>query len=401
MSSDRFLSFEEARKYARRLQLSSSTKWFEHCKSPDFPHDIPKRPEQFYVNSGWKGYSDWLGNGRTGYLLDGKGRLEFEEAREFVRSLKLNGLNDWISYCKSGKRPTNIPASPHTVYAKKGWKGYGDWTGSGRERSTTFLPFNEARKYVRKLNLKNQQQFRKFCESTQRPENIPVQPNRTYRDEWNGWSDWLRESTIEINEEQKFEVKDELTNMLDSAIDQMKTKYLPYDQAKEFVKNLGLKGQKEWFEYVTSGKRPDIIPPAPYQYYEEWDGFADWLGTTRMRPTEFRSFEEAREFARNLGIPNMKEWNEFCLSGKKPVDIPTNPDVFYAKNNQWTNWYDWLGASRTTVSKSHVVRRITSRFSELNELNYSVEKIMRVLSEEFPEMPVKEIKQIILTRYKS
>lgn len=401
MSSDRFLSFEEARKYARSLRLTSSVKWFEHCKSNDFPNNIPKRPEDYYKNKGWKGYSDWLGNGRTGYLLEGKGRLGFEEARDFVRSLKLNGLNDWISYCKSGKRPTNIPASPHTAYAKVGWKGYGDWTGSGRERSVSFLPFEEARQYVRKLNLKNQEQYRKFCKSEQRPANIPVHPENTYEDKWNGWSDWLRKSSLELNEEQRLEVKDELTDVLDTAIEQLKTKYLPYEEARDYVQKLKLQGQKEWFEYAKSNQRPDFIPVAPYNYYKEWSSFADWLGTSRIRPTKFRSFVDARKYARSLGLVSIKEWNEFCQSGKKPQDIPTAPDVTYAWANQWTNWYDWLGVSRTSISKGAVVRRIPSRFVELHSLNYSLDKIMSTLSEEFPEISEDEIKQIILKSHLS
>ena len=190
--SDRFLQFEKAREFARNLKLSSSVKWFEYCKSPDFPTNIPKRPERTYSDLGWNGYSDWLGNGQGKYLLKGKGRLSFEEAREFVLKLHLPGLNGWIEYCKSGKRPANIPASPHTAY-KDEWKGYGDWTGTGKKRYTDFLPFEEAREFIRSLNIKNGKEWAIFVKSGKKPITIPAKPDKYYgkTDEWTNWYDWL------------------------------------------------------------------------------------------------------------------------------------------------------------------------------------------------------------------
>mgnify|MGYP003347089501 CR=1 FL=1 len=133
-----YLSFENAKEFVRKLNLKSVDNWVEYTKSENFPKNIPKRPEEYYKNLGWSGYSDWLGNNRASYLLEGRGRLEFEDAREFVRNLKLTGLKDWWKYCKSGKKPASIPSSPHTAYAKK-WKGYGDWVGTNRTRYIDFL----------------------------------------------------------------------------------------------------------------------------------------------------------------------------------------------------------------------------------------------------------------------
>ncbi|MBT4327854.1 MAG: hypothetical protein HOD60_13270, partial [Candidatus Nitrosopelagicus sp.] len=293
--SDRFLQFEKAREFARNLKLSSSVKWFEYCKSPDFPTNIPKRPERTYSDLGWNGYSDWLGNGQGKYLLKGKGRLSFEEAREFVLKLHLPGLNGWIEYCKSGKRPANIPASPHTAY-KDEWKGYGDWTGTGKKRYTDFLPFEEAREFARSLDLFTMISWEKFAKSKKRPKNIPYAPDQTYKKQWKGYRDWLRESEV-IDTEHLVMIEDsEFTKTLDSTIKDLKQIYLPYDQARDFVRKLNLKGQKEWMAYAKSSLRPKNIPSAPYQYYLEWTGYADWLGTKRIRPSNFLPFEEAREF---------------------------------------------------------------------------------------------------------
>jgi predicted helicase len=38
-----------------------------------------------------------------------------------------------------------------------------------------------------------------------------------------------------------------------------------FEDARAYVRDLDLKSGTEWFEYCTSGKKPDDIPTAPYQ----------------------------------------------------------------------------------------------------------------------------------------
>ena len=394
MIDSRFLPFEEARKYALSLKLSSSIKWHEFCKSPDFPNNIPKRPEKTYENEGWQGYSNWLGNSRGKYLLKGKGRLSFEEARKYVRELKISGLNGWIAYCKSGKRPANIPASPHTAY-KDEWKGYGDWTGTGKVRHTKFLSFKDAREYARSLNFYSVSSWDKFTKSKKRPSNIPANPEMTYKKEWQGWKNWLKKSDDSFTEH-LVPVETKVSSELDSAIKNLKSKYLSYEKAREYVRTLNIKGQKEWMEYVKTSKKPANIPSAPHQHYDEWKGFADWLGTKRIRPTSFLSFEEAREYVRTLNIKGVNEWEVFVKSGKKPSGIPTSPEVTYGKTGEWTNWYNWLGMVREKSGQGAAVRRIISRFQELEKMGNSLEEIMGKLSEEFPRQSEDKIREILL-----
>jgi len=394
MIDPRFLPFEEAREYARSLKLSSSTKWAEFVKSSDFPHNIPKRPEGKYKDEGWRGYSDWLGNGQGQYVLKGKGRLSFEEAREYVRSLKLSGIKGWIVYCKSGKRPANIPASAHTAYKDK-WQGYGDWTGTGRTRYSNFLPFKEARKFARSLDIFTQASWKKFVKSDDRPTNIPAHPDDTYKKEWQGWKNWLRNSDDSFTEH-LVDVDTEIGDHLDKAINELESNVLPFEKAREYVRKLGLKGQKEWFAYAKTNERPSNIPSSPYNVYHEWAGMPDWLGTKRIRETKFVSFEEAREYARSLKLGGQMEWGEFVKSGKKLTGIPTSPEVTYGKTGEWTNWYDFLGNVREKSGQGAAVRRIISRFQELEKMGNSLEEIMGKLSEEFPRQSEDKIREILL-----
>src|SRR5208337_1044543 len=54
--------------------------------------------------------------------------LPFKEAREFVRGLGLKSHPEWRAYSRSGNRPDNIPAKPQTVYASE-FSGWADWLG--------------------------------------------------------------------------------------------------------------------------------------------------------------------------------------------------------------------------------------------------------------------------------
>jgi len=56
-------SFDDARKYAHSLKLSSYSEWRSLEKS-DLPSDIPKDPRSVYKNDGWVSSSDFLGIGK-------------------------------------------------------------------------------------------------------------------------------------------------------------------------------------------------------------------------------------------------------------------------------------------------------------------------------------------------
>ncbi|MEY4126766.1 MAG: hypothetical protein RL737_955, partial [Bacteroidota bacterium] len=36
---------------------------------------------------------------------------------------------EWMKYRKSSEKPNNIPSNPNRVYKDKGWNGYADFLG--------------------------------------------------------------------------------------------------------------------------------------------------------------------------------------------------------------------------------------------------------------------------------
>jgi hypothetical protein len=115
----------------------------------------------------------------------------FEDARAYVHKLGLQSNGDWRAYCGSGEKPEDIPSNPQIVYADVGWEGFGDWLGTGRRRGN-WRPFEQARAYVHKLGLKSIAQWEAYCNSGKKPDDIPEVPRGRYAgDGWIGIADWL------------------------------------------------------------------------------------------------------------------------------------------------------------------------------------------------------------------
>ena len=68
---------------------------------------------------------------------------------------------------------------------------------------------------------------------------------------------------------------------------------------------------------------------------------------------KYRPFKEARKFVQSLKLKSNKKWRVYCRSGKRPADIPTNPNRIYKK--EWTTWGDWLGTG--TLSPTEISKR--------------------------------------------
>ena len=175
------------------------------------------------------------------------GYLDFNEARNFIRSLDLKTNERWREWSKNKNRPHNIPGQPDVIYKNKGWLSYPDWLGSKVGYDGTYLPFEEARELVRSLKLNGEKEWKVFAKSEERPYNIPHHPREIYKnDGWVSMSDFLGLGKVAHS----------------------KYSYLSYEKARQFIQTLNIKSQKEWWEYASSNRRPSNIPYNPERYYK-------------------------------------------------------------------------------------------------------------------------------------
>ena len=55
----------------------------------------------------------------------------------------------------------------------------------------------------------------------------------------------------------------------------------------------------------------------------------------------YLSFEKAREFVRSLNLSGFNDYRKYTISGEKPKEIPSRPDVVY--KNEFKGYGDWVG----------------------------------------------------------
>ena len=169
-------AFQESAQLSCVVSVSKSrAEWREYSKSGKRPVDIPANPNAVYAE--WAGIGDWLGTDTVPSYL--RQYRSFKEARAFVHRLGLKSEHEWRKYKSAGKKPTDIPAGPDRVYAKDGWSGWGDWLGTGRRRGG-WQPFKKARNFVRRLGLKSSSEWTAYCKSGRKPVDIPTIPSQTY-----------------------------------------------------------------------------------------------------------------------------------------------------------------------------------------------------------------------------
>jgi hypothetical protein len=394
-----FREFINAKEFVNALNLKSKSEWSKYCESGNKPINIPVNPSRTYKNKGWEGFGDWLGTGTTAYQ-EIKYR-KFSEARKFTHLLNLKSIKEWGNYCKSKNLPLDIPSNPQNTYKADGWLGYGDWLGTGTisTRDKIYLTYSEAQEIVKTLNIKSQKDWSAYCASENKLVNIPSSPQKTYKNKgWTSMGDWLGTGAIatfnrkyknfeeakafaqglglssstqwrefvnsgEIPEDipsspQKVYKNNGWINMGDwVGTNNIATRlrvYMPFYEARDYVRKLQLKGNLEWREYSKSIEKSIDIPTAPDKIYKNsgWVNWGNWLGTEYVNHKDraYLNFEEARAFIRNLKLKNQKEWKDYCKSNMRPDNIPSNPNRKYKKEG-WESIGDWIGNGVIAASK--------------------------------------------------
>ncbi len=117
------------------------------------------------------------------------------------------------------------------------------------------------------------------------------------------------------------------------------SKYLDYVSARRLVSKSKLKSEKEWMKYCVEGKKPRNIPNNPQLHYSvDWKDWDDWLG---ILSEKYMSFVDAKRFVSNLNLETKSDWTKYCKTGKLPMNVPSKPQKIYSA--EWKDWDDWLG----------------------------------------------------------
>ena len=306
--------YEVVRKYAISKKITSNKKWTELSKEPNFPKNFPMSPHYAYKNEGWVSWMHFLGKDRE------RNWLRFEEIRREIRKKNFKYSSDWYKYTKSNSFPKNYPVHPNRVYRKE-WKGWSDFLGSKRAiKVKKYKSIDEVMKIVKKYKISSQKEWGEFAKSDKRPVDVPSDVRNAYQDKgWINWAHFLGRKRIGI--------------------------YIDFTEARALAHNLNFKTTGDWYRYTKSKKFPDDMPINPQTAYKnDWKGWDDFLGsvTKWSRNIEFRKFNDARRFARKLNLKKSADWHIYAKTDERPIDIPIAPAGYY-KDKGWINWADFLG----------------------------------------------------------
>ncbi len=317
-----FQPFVNARKIIHSLKLKSSNEWATYCKSDKKPKDIPTHPDRTYKNKGWISWPDFL---NTKNIASQKIKfLSFTAARKYVHTLGLKTTTKWQQYSKSGKKPDNIPANPSQTYAKKGWKGMGDWLGNGSisPKDRSVVTYDECKKFVQKLGIKKQKDWEIYCKSGNRPNNIPTHPDRIYKKEWKGWGEFQGTNRVANK------------NIL----------FWPYEKSSKHVHLQKFKNQVEFRAAAKDNKLPRGIPKSPMTVYKNkgWTSWPDFLNTDNVANQTLsknylqidKARIESRLLAKKYNLKSHDDWIKAHQEGKIPKYLPRNPWQVYPKRTK-------------------------------------------------------------------
>jgi len=215
-----FLEYEEATKIVQSFGIVNRNQYKKLFNAGKFPKGMPSHPDEFYS----KEYKP--------------GKIPFEEARKIAREMKLERTEDYLEIARKGKLPPGTPSTPNMVYKDEGWIDWYDYLGTG------MLPFEEAKKLVRKLGIKNSSEYKKLKKQKKLPKELPQGPEVTYKKQ--GWIDWY--------------------DYLGTGRTTQKN-LLPFKEAKEVSQKLKIKNRSDYVKRYRAKKLPKGMPSDPHKVY--------------------------------------------------------------------------------------------------------------------------------------
>lgn len=325
-----FRPFKQAREHIRALGLASSSQYASWAKSSARPEDIPRAPDQVYKGQGWINWYDWLGKSEPPTFKS------FEQAREYVRAQGFANQIAYQAWARSSARPEDIPANPCGTYAQRGWVNWPDWLG---KPVRCFLDFETLRQRVQAANVSSGSAFERWRQRQNDYRQIPKCPEKVYAEHWQSWYHFLGKNAPLGPKPRQPPLPGTLQ------IKPGGRRFLPFEQARQLMRELGIKDSQQFRVWLRTPERHLGIPASPNEVYQNsgWISWMDFFGNsnTTSKSGSFRPFEQAREYVRNLGFINYKAYQQWAGSGQRPLDIPFNPDRAYHQLG-WKGWRDYL-----------------------------------------------------------
>jgi len=287
----------------------------------------------------------------------------YEEAKSYVRSLKLKGVLDFRKHCNVLKTiPKDIPSKPDSVY-KNEFESFSSFLGTNRKKyifnkkkGKKFISYVDACNHAKSKNFKRILDWKTYTKTKEFPNNIPVYPDRFYKNEFISYQHFLnlpvifkKEKPIKIKKEKPIKIKKE------KPIKIKKNRWMNFNEACLFVQSLGLNNVAKFNEYCRSEKRAKDLPTNPNSVYKNlWKGWVHFLNIKEKpikikKERKFKSYQEAKIYAESLKFNDPNQWWQHTKREDFPIDIPKFPYAIYKKD--WKSMNIFLGIEKENVKK--------------------------------------------------
>ena len=108
--------------------------------------------------------------------------------KSFAERKQLTTIKEWTDASKKEDWPKYIPKRPEAIYSCK----WSEILAPKPENRNNFLSYEEASYILSNMDdVNTMKDFRLMGREGRRPSNIPSNPERQYKENWNGWPAFL------------------------------------------------------------------------------------------------------------------------------------------------------------------------------------------------------------------
>ena len=149
-----------------------------------------------------------------------------------------------------------------------------------------------------------------------------------------------------------------------------KTKLLNYKQAKNLIRELGVRSFKEYQAIDLKEKARLKLPVSLKYYYKktgEWQGGKDFFGAQKI---ELLPYKQAKNLVWKLGVRSLKEYQDIGLKERQQLGLPGAPDIYYAKTGEWRGAYEFFGTQKIELLSYEQARDKVQELGIRNKSEY-------------------------------
>jgi hypothetical protein len=260
-----WLSYSEAKKIVKGLNLKSVADYELIAKEIRRFLKLPADPSNLYRDEGWEGWPVFLGVVKAGdkYKIDNF--VSFNKAKDILKGLGIKNTREFRSMDKEHRLLLNLPSNPDSFYRDKGWKSWTHFFESSGTRglSAKLISFYEARQLVKELGVETIAEYKELSSEKKRHYGLPSNPGQRYKEKgWEGWPHFFGREDLRAD--------NSLAHIF---------------KAKESVKELGLKCYLKYKILPLELRSKLGLPSSLQKYYKKkgWAGWDDYFGRIRKK----------------------------------------------------------------------------------------------------------------------